>query len=111
MTAKQVKGSEMFDFDAIYSSSEYPGIAFRIDKYYSSWSDPAWILMCDDLDCDHESEWCYQLEDSEEITDETQVIGHMVGDDHEYVLDVSELTELSDDDFCGSCGQIGCGWY
>lgn len=35
---------------------------------------------------------------------------YMVGDDREFVFDVDELTPLDEDDFCGGCGQIGCGW-
>ena len=33
----------------------------------------------------------------------------MVGDDHEWHIDVSDITPLDEDDFCGGCGQVGCG--
>lgn len=35
---------------------------------------------------------------------------HMVGDDREFDVDVDDLSPLADDDYCGSCGQIGCPW-
>lgn len=36
---------------------------------------------------------------------------HMIGDDGEYDVHVDELEPLDDDDYCGTCGQIGCGWH
>lgn len=36
---------------------------------------------------------------------------HMIGDDVEYEFDVLELSPLDDDDYCSSCGQIGCSWH
>ena len=33
----------------------------------------------------------------------------MVGDDREHFWDTSRLQPLDDDEFCGSCGQVGCG--
>lgn len=38
---------------------------------------------------------------------QTQVV--MVGDDHVHYVDPSDLSPLDDDEFCGGCGQIGCG--
>ena len=32
-----------------------------------------------------------------------------VGDDTEREVDADSLTALTEGDFCGSCGQIGCG--
>lgn len=34
----------------------------------------------------------------------------MVGDDKVHTVDVSEITLISDDEYCSGCGQIGCGW-
>lgn len=31
-----------------------------------------------------------------------------VGDDREQLVEVSELTEIADEDYCHECGQIGC---
>ena len=34
----------------------------------------------------------------------------MVGDDQRHLVPTDELTALDRDDYCGSCGQIGCSW-
>lgn len=34
---------------------------------------------------------------------------HMVGDDRPFNFDASDATVLDDEDYCSSCGQIGCG--
>jgi len=33
----------------------------------------------------------------------------MVGDDKVYRIDKEDLCLIDEDEFCGSCGQIGCG--
>jgi len=33
----------------------------------------------------------------------------MVGDDQVYRIDEEDLSLIDEDEFCGSCGQIGCG--
>jgi hypothetical protein len=38
------------------------------------------------------------------------VVVVMVGDDHKWHVDASDVKGLEEDEFCGSCGQIGCGW-
>ena len=37
------------------------------------------------------------------------VVCVMVGDDRRFTFGPEELTPLRDDDYCGTCGQIGCG--
>jgi hypothetical protein len=32
----------------------------------------------------------------------------MVGDDRRLTFEPDEVTPLSENDYCGSCGQIGC---
>ena len=34
----------------------------------------------------------------------------MVGDDYRHHTDRESLVAIGEDDFCSSCGQIGCGW-
>ena len=34
----------------------------------------------------------------------------MVGDDRVHLVDVDDLTVISDEDYCPGCGQTGCGW-
>ena len=45
---------------------------------------------------------------SEGAEDRDNVIAVMVGDDREHVVPVEDLTLIADDDYCGSCGQVGC---
>lgn len=41
--------------------------------------------------------------------DDDAVKAVMVGDDREHTVDVEDCTPLDEDEFCGECGQIGCG--
>ena len=34
-----------------------------------------------------------------------------IGDDMEREVDLDSLSKLEEEDFCGGCGQIGCGAY
>ena len=36
------------------------------------------------------------------------VVCTMVGDDRRFVFEPEELTPLTEDDYCGGCGQTGC---
>ncbi len=80
------------DFDAAYKVDGMPGVAWHILKY-NSWREPI-----DEFD-------------SEEIEDRSQVVAVMVGDDRKHIIDVDDLIVIDDDEYCGSCGQIGCGWH
>ena len=58
-----------------------------------------------EIECDDpygEGEW---FDDTDGM-----VIAVMVGDDREWKVDPSDLTEIGSEDYCSSCGQIGCGW-
>jgi hypothetical protein len=37
---------------------------------------------------------------------------HMIGDDRVFTFDPDDygITVMEDDEFCSTCGQIGCGW-
>lgn len=41
-------------------------------------------------------------------TDDGRVVCVMVGDDRYFVFDREDLRPLAREDYCGSCGQIGC---
>ena len=41
--------------------------------------------------------------------DHDTAIVRMVGDDHDYEVPFVELELVERDEFCGGCGQIGCG--
>lgn len=63
------------------------------------------------IDWDSRSDWesGFVEEHREEIVDKTRAIIVMVGDDRELVEYTDQLKKIEEDDFCGSCGQIGCG--
>lgn len=37
-----------------------------------------------------------------------KVVCSMVGDDRRFTFEPDELTPIKDEDYCASCGQIGC---
>jgi len=38
-----------------------------------------------------------------------KVVVTMVGDDRQFVFDPDEVAPLQREEYCGECGQIGCG--
>ena len=95
---------DKLDFNARYSHPRFKGIALRISGYPKVWV-PYTSLEIDDDGNEYE-------EDSGEWKlDETSgsIYVVMVGDDYKNLVDVSDLTVISEDDFCDGCGQIGCG--
>jgi len=42
---------------------------------------------------------------------EGSIVAVMVGDDRRYIHDASDCTEIDEEQYCGSCGQMGCGWH
>lgn len=49
--------------------------------------------------------------DDWDFVDTGNLIVCMVGDDRHHSIDPDDITPLDDDEYCGSCGQIGCGWH
>lgn len=43
------------------------------------------------------------------VADRSRVVAVMVGDDKRHVLDIEDLKLITEDEYCHSCGQIGCG--
>lgn len=39
-----------------------------------------------------------------------RVLVVMVGDDRRHSVEPEDLTPIDDEDYCGGCGQVGCGW-
>jgi hypothetical protein len=79
--------NEAFPTDA-YSVAGYRGIAWRIFGW--------------ETQPDEDTEWS----GCENRTG--KVVAVMVGDDRRFILDPEDLTPLADEDYCGTCGQIGC---
>lgn len=80
------------DLDARFSVAGYGGIAFYLLDYVKV--------------RDEDYEWS-----GIEYDDREKVQAVMVGDDRVHEIDVDDLTEISDDDYCPECGQIGCKAY
>ena len=43
--------------------------------------------------------------------DGTRLRVRMVGDDTVHEVDADYVEGIDEEDFCGGCGQIGCGWH
>lgn len=88
-----------------YTVRGYRGIAFSFAGYPKRWEPNYSIAENDDGSYDQidtgEGEWV-------EDPDCGRVIMVMVGDDRKHEVDESDCTEISEDDYCGGCGQIGC---
>ena len=114
------------DFQSYYSVKDSPGIAWYLKGYAKDYQEvvidqyefcpghPAIdsgvydaaigeLVYCEP-GCETEIET-----DIEEVFDNSRVIAVMVGDNREHEIDVDDLVKIDEDDFCGSCGQIGCG--
>jgi hypothetical protein len=70
----------------------------------SGYDGVAWYLLGYKLVRDEDFEWS-----GIETEDRDFVRAVMVGDDRVFVIDVDDLEQISDEDFCRDCGQIGCG--
>jgi hypothetical protein len=78
--------SVTLDRTVAYKVDGYGGVAWRVLGPATTTVYEGDALVCNDDECDH-----------------------MLGDDREFTFDVEDLTALDRDEFCGECGQIGCG--
>ena len=46
----------------------------------------------------------------DELVNENTATVIMVGDDYRHTVPIEDITSIDEDEFCGGCGQIGCGW-
>lgn len=93
------------DFDAHYQVKRWPGVAVYIYGYPQIW-EPYTCLMADD----DGNEWEEETGDGEWIDDREcgQVLIVMVGDDRKHTVDIDDLEQIDELDYCAECGQIGC---
>lgn len=89
------------DFESAYKVAGHEGIAWRLEGYATET-----VVIVNDEE-DEELYWV----DYEEVEDRTRIKAHMIGDDRTWTFDVTDLTPLSEGDYCLDCGQIGCGWH
>lgn len=87
------------DFEGRYAVDGYDGIAFYLRGYATT------VV---ETEFEDEGQWYY---DQATISDPNFVRAVMVGDDRVHIIDVDDLTPISEDDYCDGCGQIGCGWH
>lgn len=80
-----------FDFEPAYRADGYSGVAWRVDGF--------------ETEPDEDTEW------SGYENPTGRLVAHMIGDDRPFTFEPEELTPIEEDDYCGSCGQIGCGWH
>lgn len=98
-----------------------PGIAFYVEGPAQRWEPARW--WCEPGPDDDPDDWPTDAESGERgywVDDETEgewvddpdggLVVVMVGDDREWTLEAVELSPLDEGDYCGGCGQIGCGW-
>jgi hypothetical protein len=107
MMAEQTE--QTLDFSARYGVVGMPGIAFYLRGWVTEQVYEGDQLICDDEECDHSlSEMCWAEGDYSLVSSDSQVRAVMVGDDREHIVDIDDLTELGELDYCAECGQIGC---
>lgn len=92
------------DFGMYVSHESYRGVAFWVDD----WSKKIVEKYVEYPDFGDSGEPFYGWEEVEVISD-SMVDCYMIGDDRKFEFDIDELTAIDVNDFCGSCGQIGCG--
>lgn len=101
--------ADTINFDARYRVEGRGGIAWRPVRYGTTDVYEGDVIVCEDEECDHAmSEMCWAMGDTSIVTDLEWVYAVMVGDDREESLEVETLTEISDEEFCHECGQMGC---
>jgi len=97
---------DMFSVGDYVTVNGYKGIAWYVQGHDKVW-EPETYWEIDDDDHTHK----YLADTGEgELIDGDDWVCTMVGDDRDFTFEEHELTKIPEEDFCGSCGQIGCGW-
>jgi hypothetical protein len=78
----------------------FPADAYRVKGWGSG---IAWWVLGWETEPDDETEWTGILPRT------GRVVVRMVGDDRDFTCDQSDLTPLKREEYCGGCGQVGCG--
>lgn len=79
--------------DATFSAD-----AYRVEGYAGI----AWHVLGWETEPDEDTEWSG-------IENRTgKILCRMVGDDRDFSFDPEDLTPITAEEYCGSCGQIGC---
>ncbi len=93
----------------------YSGVAFRFDGHPSRQvekfiedEDSCAQCLCKQENDEYDGH-VHGYYEIDEVVNENKAQCHMVGDDHEFIVDINDCSPLSEDEFCSECGQIGCG--
>ena len=63
----------------------------------------AWDVLGWEVEADEDTEWSgYYVRTGE-------ILAVMVGDDRVWTFSPDDITPLAEEEYCGGCGQIGCG--
>lgn len=89
------------DFSARFRVRGCSGIAF----YLLGWAVKFEPVICFVEDKDGNE---VEIGEFESVPDFGNVVAVMVGDDRRHVVEVDDLQELDEKEFCHVCGQIGC---
>lgn len=79
---------------------EYPADAYAVAGWGAG---VAWYVRGWETEPDEDTEWT----GIEERTG--KLICTMIGDDEHHAIDPDDLTPLDRENYCGECGQVGCG--
>jgi hypothetical protein len=90
-----------FNRRAHYESDDasFPAAAYRVQGYAGI----AWHVLGWETEPDEDTEWS----GCENRTG--QLVCVMVGDDRKFTFEPDEVAALEREEYCGVCGQIGCG--
>lgn len=95
---------EEVDFGQYVTTEQYKGIAFWVDDWAKDIVDK--YFQSDDIG---DSGEVYYGWEEVEVQSDCIVECYMVGDDRVHRFDIADLNVVDINDFCVSCGQIGCG--
>jgi hypothetical protein len=76
----------------------FPAPAYKVQ----GWGDVAWHVLGWQTVPDEDTEWSGYEQRTGRVT------CAMVGDDRHFHFYEDDLTPIAREDYCGSCGQIGC---
>jgi DMSO/TMAO reductase YedYZ molybdopterin-dependent catalytic subunit len=87
------------NYDAL-EAGEYTADAHCV----KGWRGVAWHILGWETEPDSDTEWSG-------VENRTgRLVARMVGDDKHFSFDPQDVTPIEREEYCGACGQIGCGW-
>ena len=78
-------------------------IEYQADAYQIGKRDIAWSILGWEMADNEDTEWSGYQERTGNL------VAVMIGDDQHFSVDPADVKEITSDEFCAGCGQIGCG--